>query len=187
MKKLKDFLYDNNDILIAFAILVVAALVIVWRMSAIIEYPKAYIDDNASQISGGTNENSAESAENSSDKNHESEGSNDSGNDSSSGKDNNKDSGNDKGKSNEKDSSAAETKELWVNGTLSRSIEVSVYGNSASAAIQCLIDARLFEDYAEYQSACDSLGIDHQKVSAGSFTFEKGSTKSDIARAVNWS
>ena len=66
-------------------------------------------------------------------------------------------------------------------------MEVSVYGDTASSALQCLIDVGLFKDYAEYQSACDSLGIDHQKVSAGVFSFEKGSTKNDIARAINWS
>ena len=64
---------------------------------------------------------------------------------------------------------------------------MTVSGDSATAAIQKLVEAGLFEDYAEYQSACDNLGIDHQKVSAGNFTFEKGSTKNDIARMVNWS
>ena len=33
MKKFKDFLYDKNDILIALLILIVAALIITWRMN----------------------------------------------------------------------------------------------------------------------------------------------------------
>ena len=45
MKKFKDFLYDKNDIIIALLILVVASLLIIWRMEAIMEYPKTLISD----------------------------------------------------------------------------------------------------------------------------------------------
>lgn len=40
MKGLKDFIYDKNDILIALVILILAALLIVWRMDAIMDYPQ---------------------------------------------------------------------------------------------------------------------------------------------------
>lgn len=40
MKGLKDFFYDKNDIIIALAILMIAALLIVWRMEVIMDYPK---------------------------------------------------------------------------------------------------------------------------------------------------
>ena len=40
MKSLKDFIYDKNDIIIALVILILAALLIVWRMDAIMEYPQ---------------------------------------------------------------------------------------------------------------------------------------------------
>lgn len=40
MKGLKDFFYDKNDILIALAILMIAALLIVWRMEVIMDYPR---------------------------------------------------------------------------------------------------------------------------------------------------
>ena len=46
MKKFKDFLYDKNDILIALLILVAAALLIIWRMEAIMEYPKTLLSDD---------------------------------------------------------------------------------------------------------------------------------------------
>lgn len=169
MKKLKDFLYDNNDILVAFAILVVAALLIVWRMSAIIEYPKTYMNDGA--VAESPDNSDAESGDSSGDSN----------------SDANTGDGQSEPADNDKDSSADKPTELWSNGKLSKTVEVSVYGDTASSALQCLIDVGLFKDYAEYQSACDSLGIDHQKVSAGVFSFEKGSTKNDIARAINWS
>ncbi|MCR5481262.1 MAG: hypothetical protein K6F52_00485 [Clostridia bacterium] len=52
MEKLKDILYDKNDILIAFLIVAVAALVIVLRVNAIMDYPQLLIaqaKENAAQ------------------------------------------------------------------------------------------------------------------------------------------
>ena len=43
MNKLKDFFYDKNDILVAFIILVVAALIVLWRVNAIMEYPSTLV------------------------------------------------------------------------------------------------------------------------------------------------
>lgn len=58
MKKLKDFIYDKNDIIIAALILAAAALIIAWRMDVILQYPKELInaDDPAVEepIGGGT-------------------------------------------------------------------------------------------------------------------------------------
>ncbi len=156
MKKFKDILYDYNDIIIAFLILVIAALLIIWRMNAIIEYPKTLVGDDTPSVSEPSDNNSTGEQ------------------------------GGEQNQPSNNDSPSAESGELWVDGALSRTVEVSVSGDSASEAVQCLIDAQLFKDYAEYQSACDGLGIDHQKVSAGTFKFEKGTTKKDIARAINW-
>jgi len=44
MKKLKDFIYDKNDIIIAALILAAAALIIAWRMDVILQYPKELIN-----------------------------------------------------------------------------------------------------------------------------------------------
>lgn len=43
MKRLKDFIYNTNDILLALIIIAVAALVIMWRMNAIMEYPATLV------------------------------------------------------------------------------------------------------------------------------------------------
>ena len=43
------------------------------------------------------------------------------------------------------------TDALFADGMLTRDVEVNVTGNSATAAVNCLVDAGLFEDYAEYQ------------------------------------
>ena len=69
---------------------------------------------------------------------------------------------------------------------LTEDVEVEVEGASASAAVKCLVNAGLFEDYAEYQKICEEEGMNHEKVSAGTFTFKKGTTKVQIAKKINW-
>lgn len=181
MKKFKDFIYDKNDIIIAVLILAVAALIIAWRLDVILQYPKQLInndtDTNVSEPAGNT-DNSGDNTDKPAD------------NKDNSGDNANKpaDNSGDAANSNSGDSTPAqEPAQLWVDGKLSKDVEVDVTGTTASAAVQCLVDKGLFTDYAEYQKACDSLGLDDEKVSAGTMTFTKGSTKADVARKINWS
>ena len=58
---------------------------------------------------------------------------------------------------------------------------------TASAAVQCMVDAGIYADYADYQKVCQENGWDHEKMRAGVFTFEKGTSKKEITREVNWS
>ena len=138
MKSFKDFIYDKSDIIAALLILIVAALLVVWRLHAIMEYPKEII---------GTDDTSVEDT----------------------------------------DADTDNSSAVWEGGVLTGDVEVQVKGASASEAIQCLIDAGIFKDYEEYQSLCDTAGLDHQNVKAGTFTFEKGLTKAEIVRIINWS
>ena len=39
MNKIKDIIYDKSDILIAILILALAAILILWRLGIILEYP----------------------------------------------------------------------------------------------------------------------------------------------------
>ena len=170
MKKFKDFIYDKNDIIIAVLILAVAALIIFWRLSVILEYPKQLLGNDEPNVenpvdnTGGNSADTDEPADNI-----------DSGDNSGSGSD-----------STTNDNEPADNTPLWQGGVLTKDVEVEVSGNSASAAIQCLIDIGLFDDYAEYQQICDETGLDHEKVKAGTFKFNKGSTKKDIAKKMNW-
>ena len=184
MKKLKDILYDYNDILIALAIMVIAALLIMWRISAIVDYPREFISDNTevSEPAGenGENEESGESGDPAGDPSEpageEGEG------------DEPADDPADEPADEPTDEPAEESSSLWEGGVLTRDVQVSVSGgSSATDAIQRLIDAGLFKDYAEYQAICDELGLNHQMVGAGIFVFDKGSTKTDVARVINWS
>ena len=167
MNKFKDFIYDKNDIIIAAAILIAAALLIWWRLNVILDYPQQLIsestDTNVTEITDSGDATDASSVDTTDTGDATTDANSDATGD---------------------DSST--TTELWADGALTRDIEVTVDGETASAAIQCLIDAGLFDDYAEYQSACDSQSLDDEKVSAGTFTFAKGSTKAQIARQVNW-
>ena len=173
MKKFKDFIYDKNDIIIAVLILAVAALIIFWRLSVILEYPKQLLGNDEPNVenpvdnTGGNSADTDEPADNI-----------DSGDNSGSGSDS----------TTNDNEPAYNTQELplWQGGVLTKDVEVEVSGNSASAAIQCLIDIGLFDDYAEYQQICDETGLDHEKVKAGTFKFNKGSTKKDIAKKMNW-
>lgn len=152
MKTIKDFLYDKNDILIALAILVIAALIIVWRMGTIMEYPQTLAEQTGTTE---TTEDSAIEAEKES-------------------------------SAENSDSEADQTEDgsLWNNGTLTRDVTVTVQGGSATAAVQSLIDARLFESYDEYSDVCNAAGYVPENIKATTFTFEAGSTQTDIAEQV---
>jgi multidrug resistance efflux pump len=50
MNKFKDFLYDKNDIMVALVILIVAAVVIFFRINAIMDYPSTQTDQGGSGI-----------------------------------------------------------------------------------------------------------------------------------------
>ncbi len=181
MKKLKDFLYDYNDILIALALLLLATAIILFCMNSIIEYPKTLIseeppvsespvvDDN---LSGSTDENGDSQGQ-------------DNNNQASTGNGANNTSGEDN--ANNSSSQTKPSSSLWSNGVLAKDIQVHVSGNSAYAAIQCLVNAGLLEDYKEYQTICENQGLNHENVGAGFFTFAEGSTKADIVHKVNLS
>jgi len=171
MEKLKDFIYDKNDILVALLVLVLAALLIWWRMDVIMEYPEKLFSDGDTQIdidvSGDSQDGEGDLSGDESQTGSDGEGT-----------------PSDDGSS---DIPAVPSDALWQGGVLTRDVEVDVYGNSAMAAVQCLVDAGLFDDYEEYKTICDIAGMNHEKVSAGSLLFEKGITKEEVARKINWS
>jgi len=50
MNRIKNFLYDTNDILVAIIILLVAALVITTRVDSIMTYPETAVSGGGSQV-----------------------------------------------------------------------------------------------------------------------------------------
>ena len=173
MKKLKDFIYDKNDIVIAILILAVAALIISWRLGIILEYPKQLLGtDNPVFDTPVSDDDVTQPDDSEGDEPQISEGDQPQG-----------------GEGETDETQGDETEEdipLWDGGVLTEDVEVEVEGASASAAVKCLVNAGLFEDYAEYQKICEAEGMNHEKVSAGTFTFKKGTTKVQIAKKINW-
>lgn len=51
MKKLKDLIYDYNDIFVAILIVILAGAIISWRISYIMAYPKYLAEQTAGEIS----------------------------------------------------------------------------------------------------------------------------------------
>lgn len=47
MKKIKDLIYDFNDVFVALLIVVVAAGVLVWRINVVMDYPNQITSSNA--------------------------------------------------------------------------------------------------------------------------------------------
>ena len=52
MKKIKDFIYDFNDVLVALLLVAAAGLVIFWRVQVVMAYPKAFAASQQ-ETSGG--------------------------------------------------------------------------------------------------------------------------------------
>ena len=141
MKRLKDFFYDKNDILIALAILVLAAALIIWRMEVIMAYPKTMAEKT-----GTVNTTEEKAVDSKSDQ------------------------------ENGEDSDSSQGSSVWTNGVLSHEVTVTVQGGSATAAVQSLIDAGLFESYDQYAGVCKAAGYTPENIKATTFTFQAGST-----------
>ena len=184
MEKFKNFLYDKSDIIIAIAILLVAALVIAWRLNAIVEYPKEIIDDNNStefvedtpsdtpedvpmDVPSDTPENNSETDTEESTSSEQEEESKD--------------------EDLEAPQNTTSVSVFDSNGYLTQDVTVTWSGSYAIEIIQCAVNQGLFEDYNEYANICLNNGIaspeniPYTKTS----TFPKGSTKVDIALQIH--
>ena len=146
-KGFKNFLYNTNDIWLAIAILIIAALLIIWRVNVIMAYPKT-LDKSSGTTT--TEQKSASTA------------------------------ASDLKTKTDNTSSAS----LYKDGKLTDTVKVKVAGGSESAAIGSLVKAKLFTSDSDFKKACKKADVKPSKIKAGTFTFEKGSTKESIAKQV---
>ncbi len=160
MNKLKDFLYDKSDILIALLILLVAASLIVWRLGAIVEYPKEIISENNHAV-----ESPIEEPENT---------------------DSEKDDKPEANEEKEEPKPTESTDAVWNNGLLAKNMTVTIGGGNAATNIvnDYLVSAGLFEDYRDFSEACRTHNRNPEQLIAGTYTFNAGSTKGDIVVKV---
>lgn len=155
MNKIKDIIYDKNDIVLAVIILACAALLILWRLNAIIDYPVVLAEQAAAQQEVN-NENASKQAKETEKKETAV-------------------------KENTKNKAADE---LWENGVTTKQIQVTVTAGDLQTAVESLVAAGLFESYAEYEKVCNSQGIDPAGLKGATFTINAGATKEDIALLV---
>ena len=205
MNKIKDIIYDKSDILIAILILALAAIIILWRLGIILEYPKQIVgtDDtthvltdpeNDSESGDATETDSGDSGdatetgdgEDSGDATETGDGE-DTGDATETGDGEDSGDATETGDGEDSSESSVTTKAEWDGNKLAKDLEVTITGTTASAAVQCMVDAGIYADYADYQKVCQENGWDHEKMRAGVFTFKKGTSKKDITREVNWS
>ena len=156
MKFIKDFIYDKNDIVIAFLILLVAGALIVWRMDAIMTYPQTLAEKT------GPTKTVVDEVDTDADA--DSQGDADSGSDA--------------------DSDVQSSDGVWSGNALAAEVKVTIEPGVASVAVQSLVDAGLFESYEDFEQVCKSIGREPTNIKATSFTFGPGSTKADIAKTV---
>lgn len=208
MNKIKDIIYDKSDILIAILILALAAIIILWRLGIILEYPKQIVgtDDTTNVLTDPTDESESGDAtetdsgdsgdatetgdgEDTGDATETGDGedSGDSGDATETGDGEDSGDATETGDGEDSSESSVTTKAEWDGNKLAKDLEVTITGTTASAAVQCMVDAGIYADYADYQKVCQENGWDHEKMRAGVFTFKKGTSKKDITREVNWS
>lgn len=153
MNRLKDFLYDKNDIVLSLVILVLAGLLIAWRMDAIMNYPSTLAKETHTTTT--TQSEVTEESDAADDNKHK--------NVSNSNQDNNS---------------------LWNNGALTKDVQVTIQGGSASAAVESLVNVNLFDSYDQFVQICNAAGYNPESIKATTYTFSKGCTQTDIAKQI---
>ena len=183
MKRIRDFLYNWNDIFLAFLIIVAAAALIFWRVTIIMQYPQALAqsvidaEKNAdttvpdSQGSGGSSGGTSGDT---------SGGSADSGDASGSGSE----SGSGDSQDEHEPGSGPRDDTIWKDGVLRVNMTVTIAEGSAYEAVQNMVDVGLFDSYEDYEAVCEKAGIDPTDIKATTFTFPAGSTQEDIVKQV---
>lgn len=170
MKRLKDFFYNFNDIVIVLCILAIAAFLILWRVDIIMRYPKTVAAQTV-QTSQKTDDNKTNSTSKSRDKK-----------DDKSNKDKKNSENKDSEKSNEK--STVEDGTIWKDGVLKNNMSVKVPSGSATDAVAGLVEAGLFKSYDDFATLSEQLGLDPTSIIPGTYKFDAGYSQSDIIQAV---
>lgn len=160
MNKVKDFIYDKNDLLVAFIIVAVAAFVIMMRVDIIMAYPLTItLDENPSDHVAVVSPNRPEIPQyedpaGTSDPDAEQE--------------------------NENPPTVAQPPANSNVGRVSIYIE---YGSTGSQIAQLLIDAGLIDSKEDFYNAVTEAGAD-TKLQAGSFKIPSNATLPEIVRII---
>lgn len=186
MKKIKDFFYDHNDILVVLLIVLVAAAVIYWRVNVIMEYPKLAAEEIARNNGTTTSENA--NTDGTTDGGTSTDGGTTEGGttDGGTNTDGNTNTDSTQGGSSEYVSDGGTNLNdglIWEKGVLKNNLAITVPSGSATEAVQALVDAGLFSSYDEFEDIAVKEGVNYG-VLAGTYVFPAGSTQEDIVKMV---
>ena len=164
MKRIKDFFYNWNDVLIIMFILLAAATLIYWRVQVIMDYPKTL----AVEIQEGTAEGlDIEMPEEPPEEPKEPENT---------------------AVINEttppEPGEGPRDSTIWKDGKLKVPVTVVTQEGSAAEAAEALIQAGLFISYEDYELICIRAGVHADDIKATEFTFPAGTTQEDIVIEV---
>lgn len=168
MQKLKNILYDKNDILVALIIVCVAGVIIFNRIETIMDFPSTLAADTGTKVNepatAGDNENDkSQDTTKDSSKNTTEES-----------KDKDKNKGSDSSKTN------------LANADKDKVTNLSVYiapGSSASDIANIFLTANLIKDKQEILSAISTAGAE-SKLKAGTFIVPSNSTPAEIVAII---
>ena len=164
MKQLREIIYDKSDILVALAILLVAALLIIWRFEVIADYPSTLVDSDkvktTSESSKSQNSNSGNVDK---------------------GKTSPENGSNSKSESYDSDKNSSD---VYSDGVTKQDANISVQSGSAIEAAESLVSLGYFTSYDDFVSVCNNAGVDPNAIKAGTFKIPAGSGKADIAMIV---
>ena len=185
MNKIKDFIYDKNDLLVALIIVALATLVIVFRVDTIMAYPSssagetkppltdAQPPDNGQTSMGGSDVGDDGDAQAGDEDPTVGDGENADGTSSGSGTDN------DNGGQTGEDQTPSDNRPQGE-GLVSIYIE---YGATGSDIAKLLINAGLVKTRDDFYNAVREAGVD-TKLQAGSFKIPANATPAEIIKII---
>lgn len=154
MKRLKDFFYNFNDIVIVLGILAIAAFLILWRVDIIMRYPKTVAAQTV-QTSQKTEDSKSKDTSKDKDKKNE-----------------------------KSEKSTVDDGTIWKDGVLKNNMSVKVPSGTATDAVAGLVEAGLFKSYDDFAALSEQLGLDPTSIIPGTYKFDAGESQSDIIKAV---
>ena len=174
MNKLKDIIYDKNDLLIALLILLCAAFVIYGKIDVIMDYPSTLeasalseAEEEPVQYTGSTDEEEGTASPDSEEQDDETPESEET--------------------DAPADTSATETEPSDTEGSTNGSAEkitVTIdYGATGSDIAQILVDAGLLDSRQEFYDAVNKAGAD-TRLKAGEFNIPMNATPDEIISVI---
>lgn len=176
MEKLKDFLYDKNDILVALIIVLIAGLIITSRINVIMTYPQKLVADKQgnvieSDLTKNKHDGGEDSSTDSGNKSNSIEGAPDIS------------TGIDK---DEKSSTGAKTTGSAVDKNSKTGAPHSLYisyGSSTTKIADDLVNGKILKDKNEFLNAVTAAGAEN-KLKAGNFVIPADATAAEIVAII---